>query len=34
MLRMYENWVLRVVFGPEKDEVKGDWRRMKCSDFY
>jgi len=25
-LRVYENRVLREVFGPKRDEVKGEWR--------
>ena len=25
---MFENMVLRRIFGPRRDEVKGDWRRL------
>ena len=27
-LRMFENMVLRRIFGPRIDEVTGDWRRL------
>jgi hypothetical protein len=27
-LREFENWVLREIFGPKKEEVAGDWRRL------
>jgi hypothetical protein len=27
-LRVFENMVLRRIFGPERDEVTGDWRKM------
>jgi hypothetical protein len=27
-LRVFENRVLRRVFGPKRDEVKGEWRRL------
>jgi len=27
-LRMFENMVLRRIFGPRRDEVTGEWRRM------
>ena len=27
-LRVFENMVLRRVFGPRRDEVKGEWRRL------
>jgi hypothetical protein len=27
-LRVFENRVLRRVFGPKKDEVTGDWRKL------
>ena len=26
-LRVFENRVLRLVFGPKKDEVRGEWRK-------
>jgi hypothetical protein len=27
-LRVFENRVLRRIFGPKKDEVTGDWRKL------
>jgi hypothetical protein len=27
-LRVFENRVLRRVFGPKKDEVTGEWRKL------
>jgi len=27
-LRVFENMVLRRIFGPRSDEVKGEWRRL------
>ena len=27
-LRVFENRVLRKLFGPESDEVTGDWRKL------
>jgi hypothetical protein len=27
-LRVSENMVLRRIFGPRRDEVTGDWRRL------
>ena len=36
-LRVFENMVLRRIFGPRKDEVTGDWRRMhneELNDLY
>jgi hypothetical protein len=27
-LRVYENRVLKKTFGPKKDEVTGEWRRL------
>ena len=28
-LRVFENLVLRRIFGPEKDEVTGEWRKLQ-----
>jgi hypothetical protein len=28
MLRMFQNRVLRGIFGPKRDEVVGGWRRL------
>ena len=36
-LRVFENRVLRRVFGPERDEVTGEWRKLhneELSDLY
>jgi len=36
-LRVFENRVLRRIFGPRRDEVTGDWRRLhneKLNDLY
>jgi len=27
-LRVFENWVLRRIFRPKRDEVTGDWRKL------
>jgi len=27
-LRVFENMVLRRIFGPKRDEVSGEWRRL------
>jgi len=27
-LRLFENGVLRRIFGPKRDEVTGDWRKL------
>ena len=29
-LRVFENVVLRRIFGPRRDEVTGEWRRLFC----
>jgi len=36
-LRVFENRVLRRIFGPKRDEVKGDWRKLhneELNDLY
>ena len=36
-LRLFENRVLRRVFGPKRDEVTGEWRKLhneELSDLY
>ena len=36
-LRVFENMVLRRIFGPRKEEVTGEWRRLhneELSDLY
>ena len=25
---MVENWALRSIFGPKRDEVRGEWRKL------
>jgi len=27
-LRVFNNWVLRRIFGPERDEVTGEWKKL------
>ena len=27
-LRVLENWVLSRIFGPKRDEVRGEWRKL------
>jgi len=36
-MRVFENMVLRRIFGPRRDEVTGEWRRLhneKPNDLY
>ena len=36
-LRVFKNIVLRIIFGPRRDEVTGEWRRLhneELSDLY
>jgi hypothetical protein len=36
-LRVLENWVLRRIFGPKRDEATGEWRRLhneELNDLY
>jgi hypothetical protein len=30
-LRVFENRVLRGIFGPKRDEVTGEWRKLHSS---
>jgi len=32
-LRVFQNRVLRTVFGPKRDEVKGEWRKLHIEEF-
>jgi hypothetical protein len=32
-LRVFENRVLRRIFGPKRDEVTGEWRRLHKEEF-
>ena len=27
-LRVFENWVLRRIFGPKRNKVTGEWRKL------
>ena len=31
-LRVFENMVLRKIFGPKKDKVTGEWRKLQSED--
>jgi hypothetical protein len=36
-LRVFEKWVLRKIFGPRRNEVTGEWRKLhneKLNDMY
>jgi hypothetical protein len=33
-LRVFENRVLRRIFGPRKDEVTGDWRKLHNEELH
>jgi PAS domain-containing protein len=33
-LRVYENRVLRKIFGPKREEVIGEWRRLHNDELY
>jgi hypothetical protein len=33
-LRVFENKVLRRIFGPKRDEVTGEWRRLHYKELY
>jgi hypothetical protein len=33
-LRVFENRVLRRIFGPKRDEVTGEWRRLHKEELY
>jgi hypothetical protein len=33
-LKVFENRVLRRIFGPKRDEVTGDWRRLHNKELY
>jgi hypothetical protein len=32
-LRVFENRVLRRIFGPKRDEVTGEWRKLHNEEF-
>ena len=31
---MFENMVLRRIFGPKKDKVRGEWRKLHSEELY
>jgi hypothetical protein len=33
-LRAFENRVLRIIFGPKREEVVGDWRRLHNEELH
>jgi hypothetical protein len=33
-LRVFENRVLRGIFGPEKDKVTGGWRKLQIEELH
>jgi hypothetical protein len=33
-LRVFENRVLRIIFGPKRDEVIGDWRKLHNEELH
>jgi hypothetical protein len=33
-LRVFENRVLRKIFGPNRDEITGEWRRLHNKELY
>jgi hypothetical protein len=33
-LRVYENRVLRRIFGPKRDEVTGEWRKLRSGELH
>jgi len=33
-LRVFENRVLRRIFGPKRDEVTGEWRKLRNEELH
>jgi hypothetical protein len=33
-VRLFENWVLRGIFGPKRDEVTGEWRKLNNEELH
>ena len=33
-LRVFENRLLRIIFGPKRDEITGEWRRLHNKELY
>jgi hypothetical protein len=34
ILRVFENRVLRIIFGPQRDEVTGGWRKLRNEELH
>jgi hypothetical protein len=34
ILRVFENRVLRIIFGPKRDDVTEDWRKLLSVEFH
>jgi hypothetical protein len=34
ILRVFENRVLRIIFGPKRDEVTGGWRKLHNEELH
>jgi hypothetical protein len=34
MVKVFGNWVLQKIFGPNWDEVTGEWRRLHKGELY
>jgi hypothetical protein len=34
LLRVFENRVLRIIFGDKRDEVTGDWRKLHNEELH
>jgi len=34
MLRVFEDWILRKIFKPQKNKVIGEWRRLHNEEIY
>ena len=33
-LRVFENMVLRRIFGPERDKMTGEWRKLQYEELF
>jgi hypothetical protein len=33
-LKVFENGVLRIIFGPKRDEVTGEWRKLHNEELH
>jgi hypothetical protein len=33
-LKVLQNWVLTEIFGPKRDEVTGEWRKLQNEELY